>query len=328
MSQRPSATAIGGFVLGAIVLVVGSIVFFGGELLGDKEDVRRAVVVFTGSVKGLNEGAPVTLRGVKVGEVRKIGIDFDRSKGTFAIPVEIELHVGDLGVEPDDYRGDDLQPLIVRGLRAQLRTESLLTGLLYIDLGFLPESEPRWIAHASKLPQIPTAPTEIEEILARVSSIDVQAFVQRADNTLRALEALLSDPEMKQLPANLNATISEVRELVSDTDAQIIALRQRLDGLVTTADGTLDQARTEIAALAQRLDQTLDVLDQTLVSLRGTSEQVGYTLSAESPAVQQIGVAAKDISRAARSLRELSDSLERQPESLLRGRRAREEETQ
>ena len=67
MSLRPSATAIGAFVIGTLVLVVGSLAFFGSNLFGSGKDLRSAVVIFTGSVKGLNVGAPVTLRGVKIG---------------------------------------------------------------------------------------------------------------------------------------------------------------------------------------------------------------------------------------------------------------------
>ena len=84
--------------------------------------------------------------------------------------------------------------------------------------------------------QIPTAPTELEAILERVSEIDIQAFVQRADNTVRALESLLTDPEVKRLPASLNATLAEVRTLAADTDRDFI-----MDPLQSVEYGIIDQ---------------------------------------------------------------------------------------
>ena len=328
MSQRPSAAAIGGFVLGAIVLVVGAVIYFGGGLLGDRADERRAVVIFTGSVKGLNIGAPVTLRGVKIGDVKEIGISYDQKSGSFEIPVTIDVHVAELGVATDSDPGNDFERLIVQGLRAQLKTESLLTGLLYIDLGFLPGTRPHWGMNPGMLPQIPTAPTELDEILARVSSIDVQAFVQRADNTLRSLETLLADPETRQIPANFNATLAEVRQLVKDTDTQVAALASRLDTVAGNANGALGAVRSDLHAVSASLEKSMAALDTTLGSMRGTSDELGYALSDRSPALAQIGKAAQEIGRAARALQELSDNLAREPESLLRGRGDANEEEQ
>ena len=92
MSSKVSATAIGGFVVGALALVTGGAVFFGGSLFGTNNEVRAASVIFTGSVKGLNVGAPVTLRGVKIGEVSDIGISYDSRKLEFVIPVIVTVN--------------------------------------------------------------------------------------------------------------------------------------------------------------------------------------------------------------------------------------------
>jgi paraquat-inducible protein B len=326
VSQRPGAVAIGGFLLGAIVLVIGAVVFFGGALLGDAADVRRAVVIFTGSVKGLNVGAPVTLRGVKIGEVKDIGVSYDGTKGAISIPVTVEVHVAELGLQRMVDGNEQFEELVVRGLRAQLKTESLLTGLLYIDLGFLPDTKPRWVRYGGPLPQIPTAPTEIEEILARVSSIDITAFVQRADNTLRALEALLSDPQTRAIPGEVNATLAEVRGLAADADLQVKTLGTRLDAVAWNANGTMDSVRTDVHAVSADLQKSLAALDTALASVRGTSDELGYALSDRSPALAGINQAAAELGRAARALQELADALAREPESLLRGRERTDEE--
>ncbi len=325
MSVRPSATAIGGFLLGALVLIVGGLVFFGGSLFGDKTNLRSAVVVFTGSVKGLNVGAPVTLRGVKIGDVREIGLRYDEQRGDFLTPVSITVDVSNLGTGAEAARRAAIEPLVERGLRAQLKTQSILTGLLYIDFDFLPGSEARYVPMESELPQIPTTPTEIEAILERVSEIDIQAFAQRADNTVRAIESLLGNPEMQALPANLNATLAEVRSLASTANREIAALGPRLDRLSQTAEGTLGDSRTEIRAIGERLDTSLRQLDTTLQSIGRTSEDVGYAMSDRGGALAELSRSVKEIGRAARAMQSLADEISQQPESLVRGRQAPEE---
>ncbi len=327
MSLRPSATSIGAFVIGAVVLVTGSLAFFGGGFFGSGKDLRSAVVIFTGSVKGLNVGAPVTLRGVKIGDVREIALRYDEGHQEFVTPVFITVNIADLGVKREFARTAALEPLVERGLRAQLRMQSVLTGLLYIDLDFLPESPARYVDYDAGAEQIPTAPTEIEAILERVSEIDIQSFVQRADNTVRAIEALVTDPEVKRLPANLNATLADVRKLAVDTDREVVALGARVGGLADTASGQIVSTGDELKRIGGRLDSSLAQLDATLASLQRSSDELGYAASDRSPALHELGEAAAEIGRAARAMQALADTLAREPESIIRGRSASKEDT-
>jgi paraquat-inducible protein B len=323
MSGKASSTAIGAFVVGAIVLVMGAAVFFGGSLLGGREQMQQAVVIFTGSVKGLNVGAPVTLRGVKIGEVTDISINFHQQGLDFVIPVTLRVRSKDLGIGEAQVDGSLLQMLVERGLRAQLKTQSLLTGLLYVDLEFLPASQPRYVDFATELPQLPTAPTEIEAILERVSELDLQAFVQNADEALRGLNALLNDPETRSIPANINATLGDMRQLVRNVDQEVAGLGARLDTLAGSTDATVVTLREQIGEAGARLNDSLDALDATLSSIRNTSDELAYTASAESPVVHELTRSAAELARAARALQSLAESLGREPESLIRGRRDR-----
>jgi paraquat-inducible protein B len=320
MSAKANATAIGAFVVGAIVLLVGATVFFGGELFGSRLGKFQGTVIFVGSVKGLDVGAPVTLRGVKIGEVIDIHVSFDERKGEFVIPVTLSVDREELGIAPDLESQNNLQTLIDRGLRAQLKTQSLLTGLLYVDFEFLPESTPRYVDFKTDEPQIPTAPTELEAILQRVSEIDLQSFMQHADQTLRALSTLLASPEAQGIPANINATLAELRALVANTDRQLVSLAARLDALAGSADGALTDLRAQLAATGARLDASLQTLDRTLLSLQGASDEAGYALSEQSPVFHELTRTAAELGRAGRALQALADALDRQPESLLRGR--------
>jgi len=322
MSGKASSTAIGAFVVGAIVLVMGATVFFGGSIFG-RNQMQQAVVIFTGSVKGLNVGAPVTLRGVKIGEVTDISINVDPQSLNFLLPVTLRVRAKDLGIGETQVDDGLLQILVDRGLRAQLKTQSLLTGLLYVDLEFLPDSQPRYVDFDTELPQIPTAPTEIEAILERVSEIDLQAFVQNADEALRGLNALLNDPETRSIPANINASLADVRLLVRNVDQEVAGLGARLDTLAGSTDATVVALRDQVGEVGARLNGSLNALDATLSSIRNTSDELAYTASAESPVVHELTRSAAELARAARALQSLADTLGREPEALIRGRRDR-----
>ncbi|MBP8926119.1 MAG: MCE family protein [Pseudomonadales bacterium] len=323
MSSKVSATAIGAFVVGALALVSAAAVFFGGSMFGTNNEMRAASVIFTGSVKGLNIGAPVTLRGVKIGEVSDIGISYDSKTQEFVIPVIVAVNSHDLGMGEQPSESEFLEPLVARGLRAQLKTQSLLTGLLYVDLDFLPDSPPVYSDFVTEEPQIPTAPTELQAILQRIGSIDIQAFVEHADSALRGIDALLGDPETKRIPAQVNATLEETQRLAASVERQVAQVSARINGLTASADGAVADVRTEVRELGTHLGNSLAQLDATLATIRGTADDLGYAMSEESPAVHELTQSADELGRAARALQALADSLEREPESLLRGRRER-----
>ena len=322
MSGRVSATAIGAFMVGVVGLLIGAMIYFGGSgILGHRDERRDATVIFTGSVKGLGVGAPVTLRGVEIGEVLRIDVSWDPKAREFVIPVSIWMNSRDLGVEPAMEYESFLQPLIERGMRAQLKTQSLLTGLLYIDLDFLPGSTPRYVDFATASPQIPTAPTELEAILQRVSDIDIQSLVKHADDTLVALGELLNNPEIREIPTNVNATLAELQSLMRELDQRSAGLAARADGLLLSTDHAVGDMRGEIATLGDRLERTLNRLDTTLESVRSAAGDVGYSVSEQSPLLYELTQAVAELGRAGRSLQALSDSIEREPEALLRGKR-------
>lgn len=325
MSSKVSATAIGAFVVGALALVIGGAVFFGGSLFGRYNEVRAASVIFTGSVKGLNVGAPVTLRGVKIGEVSDIGISYDSRTLEFVIPVIVTVNPHELGIETLTSESEFLEPLVARGLRAQLKTQSLLTGLLYVDLDFLPDSPPVYADFPTEEPQIPTAPTELEAILQRIGSIDIQAFVEHADSALRGIDALLADPETRRIPAQINATLEETQRLAASVERQVAEVSVRIGALTNSADGAVADVRNEVLQLGTNLERSLEQLDATLVTIRGTADDLGYAMSEESPVMNELTRAAAELGRSARALQALADSLARAPESLIRGRREKEE---
>ena len=141
MSKKASSTLIGGFVVGAAALTVAAVLIFGsGGFLKNKS---AYVLYFDGNVAGLNVGAPVAFRGVTIGSVSKIVINFDTNDHSLRIPVFVELDTDKIkfvgGTSPNISEDSIVLDLVNRGLRAQLKVQSLVTGLLYVEFGFHPE---------------------------------------------------------------------------------------------------------------------------------------------------------------------------------------------
>ena len=245
------------------------------------------LLVFTDSVRGLSVGAPVEFRGIVVGEVTAINIEFDPARKVFVSPVEIRIYPERLRERlrkgtPDPKKlvadtRERIGAMVENGLRAQLRSGNLITGQLYVALDFFRDAPKARMDWASMPPRAPTVPGGLEELQASVTKI------------------------AKKLEQVNFARIS------SD-------LAQALQ--------TLDQTLKSTDQLVQRVDQDLaPELRSTLTSARRALDTVDQALGSDSPLQQGTQQTLYDVSRAAGSLRALTDYLERHPEALLRGKK-------
>src|ERR1700757_854761 len=126
MAKRANAKLIGGFVTGAIGLVIAAVLVFGGSQFLTKKD--KAVLFFQGSLSGLDAGSPVTFRGVKIGTVTSVGILYDVPKAELEIPVHIEIEPEHVQIVSGARGIKNIKTLVARGLKAQLQSVSLVTG--------------------------------------------------------------------------------------------------------------------------------------------------------------------------------------------------------
>lgn len=302
MSRRANPTLVGAFVVGAGVLAVIAIAVFGSGRLF--RETHPFVLYFQGSVNGLNTGAPVKFKGVEVGSVKRIMVRFEPTGADVSIPVFIELDAEKLaraGAQAE-FGPEAMQAAIVQGLRARLEAQSLLTGLLFVNLDYFPDTPAKLVGTPGGLPEIPTLPTTIEEatqlakqIVERLGDLDLEALVSSATKALDSLSGLAGSEEAKNAVASLDATLASLREL-----------SQRLDQTI----GPLGES------LRTTAEQTRELEDQLARTLRSVEQLV----EPGSPLTQQLGSALQDVSAAARSVRVLADSLERNPGSLVRGR--------
>ncbi len=354
MSRKVSPTLIGAFVVAGLAVLAAAVVFVAGNDLFKRKE--RAVMYFRGSIYGLQVGAPVVFRGVRVGSVTSLEVVYDRVADRFVIPVVAEL-------ERESVRGiggprggttlasdaPALEALVQRGLRAQLQMQSLLTGLLYVDIDLpsqrtLPAAAPAQNGQAnavvvSNAVEIPTSDTAVQALKNQLEGVDLRRLLDDVSAIAGSARTIVSGPELRTALDDLQAITGSVKRLAA-------RLEQRIDPLAMAANSTL--ARTDRAA--QRVGQAADEVGAAAKSLGRTSDSLGQAVSPDSVLMRELQTAAgevasaaaalrgatgnndgvvrqttramQDLSRAARSLRQLSESLERQPQSLLRGRTA------
>ena len=158
MSRRANPRAIGVFVLGALALLVAALAIFGGgRVFGPKETF---VMFFEDDVGGLQVGAPVTFRGVRVGTVTDVRIRYDTDHQSVSIPVYVQLDRRQVVVAGE--RGwEQTSEMIKRGLRAQLKMQSFVTGQVAVDLDFQPRTPARLVGIINNYPEIPTVRSSI-----------------------------------------------------------------------------------------------------------------------------------------------------------------------
>jgi paraquat-inducible protein B len=326
MSRRASPTVIGAFVVGAVVLTVTAVGVFGSGRFFRK--VQPCVLYFTGDVNGLNVGAPVKFRGIRVGEVKNILISLGEAvepeeRREQRIPVIIELHEANI-VE----RGGRVRPnpktiarLVDRGLRGQLKMESFVTGVLYVDLAMFPGTPAHMEGGPSvPYPEIPTLPTALEQaqqaaadFISRLDKLDIAGLIKSVNNTVANLNDLLASPSVRQTLDELPATMKKV-------DGAVDQLRQTL----ASVESLSGELKTGIQPLGHRLATTADNAGQAMLAARDAMQRVQVFLEPESPVVYQLGHTLSDLSLAAAAIRRFAEDLERNPSMLVRGRAVNE----
>lgn len=345
MSKGANKSAIGAFVLGALALVTVGVGFLGSGKLFRRS--QEFVMYFDGSVSGLNTGAPVVFRGVRIGSVKDIKLIFDPKDLSFSIPVIVELEphrVGGLGkaVSPQEqFKG-----LVEKGLRAQLVTQSFVTGQLMISLDFLPE-KPAAFKGDGSLPEIPTVPTMMQQLARKLEDLPLEEMVNKIVKSVDGIEALINSPELKAALGSADLALQELAQLARNLNHQVGPLASSLEKtiedygrLARHAESRMSEAAAaaretmgRFGKLAQELDKSVTVLSVALGkavdATERAMEQATVTLGStqritdeNSPLVQRLNTALEEVALAARSIRSLADYLERHPEALIRGKGA------
>jgi paraquat-inducible protein B len=342
MSREANPTIIGGFVLGAVALVViGILVFSSGAWFRDR---IYLVTYFPGSVQGLNVGAQVQFQGVPIGQVVEIGLDYVADRDSFRIPVRYEvwpktIHI--LGDLEDTEPRELIQRLVdERGLRAQLESVSFVTGQYLVTLSLNPSLPSRETKSTDddtiRVPAIAATRDRVQEML---ENLHLDELVNTATQALEAIRSLVASRETRSAIASLDQALTGIASLASRIDERVGPLSdqtertlgeyQRLGAtlqaevkplLASLQEGAeqLTAAATTIKAEVEPMtSSTRRALDETAGAMRAIRQLAGEGSSTRYELDQLLTAA----TAAARSVRTLADYLERHPEALLQGKR-------
>jgi paraquat-inducible protein B len=340
MSKRANPTLIGIFVMGALTLgIITVLLLAGGQWFRER---HLHTMYFQGAAQGLQVGAPVVFLGVPVGTVKQIGLGLDQKSGNFLVAVTAEIDSS--LVKTPDGQTIDLQDrktihrLVARGLRARLRTQSLLTGQLYVDLDFYPDKPALFHATDPAISEIPTIPTIVDELSAKLERFPVEKFLNDLAAIGESINGLLASKSTKELPQLLETTLRHLQSLVAKLDAAsdplLKAVQTDLIGIqktlatVQTAASHVGSAADQVNTAANHLGRLTDPdsgliknVDRASRELAGAAQAIQGMTSEEAPTAQHLNNALQEVARAARALRLLAETLEQQPEAILRGKR-------
>ena len=260
--------------------------------------VKRYVrMYFEQSVRGLVPGAPVELKGIKLGEVIDVKLEMNADDLTARIAVlaileperidtVVEDNVKTAGttiVASDQEAQDNMRKLIDKGLRAQLKTGSLLTGQLYVDLDFYKDANPVKFEMVNGYMVFPTVPAPLEQI------------VQRVENILEQVEKVPFEQigkDLRESIAALTSTVEEIKAISGNVNGETLP----------------------------RVNKALDALQDTLNGLESTLDGIDSTLGADSALNYNARMITDELSVTIRSIRSLLNYLERDPQALIFGK--------
>jgi paraquat-inducible protein B len=327
MSKGTSKTMIGGFVVGAVALLIVAVVIFGSGKLFSKQ--LRLVLFFQESVSGLNVGAPVVFRGVTIGSVVGVELWTYPQKLKMVVPVYIDFDPArfkDKGQEENILSkikaGTNLKSQIEKGLRAQLKMQSLVTGQMMVYVDYFPDKPIRLLGAEPRYPELPTISSGTEEIMKTLEKIPVQEIIANATKTLAGIEQLVNSPEIKEAISNLNGGLKEVRKVAQNVDSRIEPLFTEVQGILADARRILKNVDGQISPLAGDLKTTLKEVEGTLAEARRTLKSASETVSDESVLSVEIINSLDEMNRAIRSINALAEYLKRNPDALLWGKKS------
>lgn len=264
------------------------------------------LVHFEGSVRGLNPGAPVEFRGITVGTVTSVQLEFDPATSRIRIPVTIEIepqriipNLAAVGVE----RGKAMAELVAnKGLRAQLQTGNLLTGELFVDLVLVPDAPKAELITTGPIPEIPSVPATLDQlqasataILNKIAKLPLDELAASLTRTAEGLERIVTSPDIQEAGKSIGPAIAQLQQTIGRFDTATGPLLESVSGTAAAATATLRDAQAAVLSIQR-------------------------TLGSGSPLASNAENMMQELTRAARSIRVLADYLERNPQALIRGK--------
>jgi len=332
--MKASKTLIGAFVVGAVVLATAAVLVFGGGRFFEQR--TEYVLYFDSSVAGLNPGAPVLLSGVKVGAVKDISIQFNVSDYTFRTPVIVEIYnnfviVGEdavvremrdrLGSDRNRLRQEITSRLVERGLRAQLKLQSFVTGQLAVELVFRPQSPVHLMGDGGPRLELPTIRSEIEEVMRTIEDLPIREIAKDFQAIVTRVNEILSSPEAKETTVSVAELTKSLSSIARTLDQKSGGIADGARDLIARLDDLARKIGDQFEPLAGNIDESTKELQETLAQARLTLDTLEKSVRGDSALVRDARSALRSLTEALDALRALADYLQRHPEALLRGKK-------
>lgn len=250
---------------------------------------------FFESIRGLSIGAPVEFRGIQIGTVTDIELKITENKMNFSTMVGVTIERERLGITERDNLTPDIQikKMIKDGLRVQLNTGNLLTGQLFVDVNYYPDAPLVEETVYKDLLVIPSIPSSTQAVIAgvtnlikRIDTLPIEEIGQSLQGSLSGIEKLVNSPDVQQ-------SMQSLQEILADLE-------------LTTKNLNAD---------------TMPEVTATLEELHDLIKEVKGSVSTDSPLQENLLRSLQEIGKAARSINNLADMLDRHPEALIQGKK-------
>ncbi len=333
MSKKSNPTLIGGFVVGAAILIAVAVALFGGREFFSQR--LNYVAYFDEATKGLRVGSNVTLNGVRVGYVSDLTLLVDQSTYQTLTQVTMEILPEDLVmtdfgevVRTEARRSPIGHNSLIEeaGLRAQLEMESFVTGSLIVSLNMRPETEAIFRGVNPPYQEIPTVPSDAQAFLSKLrawaekvgNDFDLENIAERINSILGGIDELANSEDLREALAGINQVVNDqqTRQLTANVNAMIKEVRTvaiEAQTLLQNTDGNIESITANIKPVLDELVRLMNEAEMTLVAAKEQLE--GDTIQ-----MYQLQSTLQEVENAALSLREFFDLLERKPESLISGK--------
>lgn len=303
---------VGTFVLGGLAIAVAAILLFGSTHWFSR--TARIFGVFQGSVAGLAVGSPVTFRGVNIGKVQHMQVQVDLEHHTGVIPIYMEIEPDKIVWTHGVFRMDSegFQRVVSAGLRAQLRSDSLVTGQLSVDLDFYPGTRVLLTHLSGDVPEIPTMPSDMQNLKDEIRDMNLRELADKTRAALASMQHVLDEAGGKigPLADGLRDTLATARGTLTAVQKDAVRTLDNIDKLAV-------EGRGQIATNGRDLDQVLRTAQATAAQAETLVASLNELTADRSPLRDDLQSSVRDLAASAGSLRTFTRELERDPTGTL-----------
>lgn len=325
--MKRNALLIGTFVIAALAMVVAAVLWLSGATLFSKQ--QQVMIYYPGNVSGLYVGAPVTFRGVAVGQVEEIGIEVDHETLKARIPVRVRLQGEALQLDGSQDASIDVPALVKRGLRARLVAQSFVTGQKSIELDFVPDT-PFALLGDGRLPEIPALADRFGALIDQVADLPLRETVKEIRDTVKELRGTLvgmqkaldgAQSVLTSTASELSQTGAEARRTLQVASEAIRQVQQSSSVTLASITELAQASHDTVIAARPELQNTLTSAREAAESARLAMSRVAEMTAPGAPLRGDLEAAVRDLSQAARGLRDWAELLEEQPNAVIFGNR-------